>query len=80
MDPTQWGQALDMSNWNMVVKPGSLLGDSSPWTVLSSRFKYWHDMAEPTLGDAQLMVTTRRYLQGDPPPWPGANLRHGTIV
>ncbi|MET3956871.1 hypothetical protein ABIE52_003737 [Rhodococcus sp. OAS809] len=80
MDPAQWGQGLDMSNWNMVVKPGSLLDDSSPWTVLSSRFKYWHDMAEPTLGDAQLMVTTRRYLQGDPPPWPGANLRPGTIV
>ena len=80
LDPSQWTQALDMSNWNMVVKPGSLLQDSSPHTVLSSRFKYWHDMAAPTLGDGQLMVTTRRYLQGDPPPWPGANLRHGTIV
>lgn len=80
MDPSQWTQQLDMRNWNMVVKPGSLLGDSSPWTVLSSRFKYFHDLAAPTLGDGQLMVTTRRYLQGDPPPWPGANLRHGTIV
>ncbi|KXF56137.1 phage tail protein [Rhodococcus sp. SC4] len=80
LDPAQWGQALNMSNWNMVVKPHAFGSDTSPWTVLSSRFKYWFDMAAPTLGDAQLMVTTRRYLRGDPPPWPGANLRHGTIV
>ncbi|NKW07049.1 hypothetical protein GS938_14225 [Rhodococcus hoagii] len=69
-----------MSQWNIVVKPHKFLEDSSPWTILSSRFKYWHDMAAPTLDDAQLMVTTRRYLPGDPPPWQGANLRYGTIV
>ncbi|OZE89984.1 phage tail protein [Rhodococcoides fascians] len=80
MDLAQWGQAFNMSNWNMVVNPHSLLSDSSPWTVLSSRFEYWHDMAEGTLADAQLMVTTRRYLAGDPPPWPGANIRPGAIV
>lgn len=80
LDPQQWLAGLDMSQWNIVVKPHRFLEDSSPWTILSSRFKYWHDMAAPTLDDAQLMVTTRRYLPGDPPPWPGANLRYGTIV
>ncbi|EOM77898.1 phage tail protein [Rhodococcus rhodnii] len=80
LDPQQWLAGLDMSQWNIVVKPHKFLEDSSPWTILSSRFKYWHDMAAPTLDDAQLMVTTRRYLPGDPPPWPGANLRYGTIV
>ncbi|NKS67615.1 phage tail protein, partial [Rhodococcus hoagii] len=83
LDPQQWLATLnplDMSQWNIVVKPHKFLEDSSPWTILSSRFKYWHDMAAPTLDDAQLMVTTRRYLPGDPPPWPGANLRYGTIV
>ncbi|WP_032402493.1 Gp37-like protein [Rhodococcoides fascians] len=80
LDLSQWGSLFNMANWNMVVVPSSLLGDSSPWTVLSSRFDYWHDMAEPTLADAQLMVTTRRWLTGDPLPWPGANIRHGTIV
>ncbi|WP_033189286.1 Gp37-like protein [Rhodococcoides fascians] len=80
MDPAQWGQMFNMSNWSMVVKPRKFSTDTTPWTVLSSRFEYWHDMAEATLADAQLMVTTRRWLTGDPPPWPGANIRHGAIV
>ncbi|OZE92120.1 phage tail protein [Rhodococcus sp. 15-2388-1-1a] len=80
LDPSQWGQLFNMSNWNMVVVPHAFGSDTSPWTVLSSRFEYWFDMAEPSLADAQLMLTTRRWLTGDPAPWPGANLRNGTIV
>ncbi len=32
----------------------------------------WYRMAESTLEDAQLMVVCRRWLTGDPQPWPGA--------
>ncbi len=33
--------------------------------------KPWVVMAESTLEDAQLMVVCRRWLTGDPQPWPG---------
>lgn len=79
LDGSSWGGA-DFSNWPIVVKPGRLIDDGTPWTIVSSRFKFWHDLAESTLGDAQLMVECRRWLTGDPPPWPGANLRNGTLV
>lgn len=79
LDPGQWFN-LDQSRWSMVVAPGDFFSDTSIWTIVSSRWKVWHDMAATTLDDAQLMVTTRRYLEGDPPPWPGANLRHGCLV
>ena len=81
LDIKSWGgNRFDMDRWGIVVKPGSIAQDSSPWTIVSSRFKFWHDMAESTLGDAQLMVECRRYLDGDPEPWPGANLRNGALV
>lgn len=79
LDPGQWLN-LDQSTWSMVVAPSDFLTDTSVWTVLSSRWKTWHDMAEHTLEDAQLTVTCRRFLDGDPPPWEGANLRHGCLV
>lgn len=79
LDSSQWGSA-DFSNWPIVVAPGRLVDDSTPWTIVSSRFKFWHDLAESTLGDAELMVECRRWLSGDPDPWPGANLRNGTLV
>ena len=80
LDPSKWGSSFDMNNWSIVVKPSPLATDSSPWTIASSRFKTWHEMAEDTLGDAELMVECRRWLTGDPPPWPGANLRNGALV
>ncbi|GAB4582311.1 Gp37-like protein [Nocardia sp. IFM 10818] len=79
LDPSKWFN-LDQTTWSMVVAPNDFFSDTSIWTVLSSRWKTWHDMASTTLEDAQLMVTTRRYLEGDPPPWPGAKLRHGCLV
>lgn len=75
-----WLSGLDMHNWPILVKPGSILEDSSIWTVLSSRFKTWHDMAADTLDDAELMVECRRWLDGDPDPWPGFTPRHGALV
>jgi len=37
-------------------------------------------MSHTMLEDAELSVTCTRYLPGDPPPWPGAKLRYGTLV
>jgi hypothetical protein len=79
LDPAQWLN-LDMSQWSMVVAPSAFLDDTSAWTVLSSRWKTWHDMSADILEDAQLMVTCRRWLEGDPAPWPGAELRNGCLV
>lgn len=81
-DPVDVGQwfDLDMSNWNMAVKPVDFFSDSSLPAVVSSRFKYFHDCVKDILDDAQLVIECRRYLPGDPPPWPGANLRYGCLV
>lgn len=71
---------LDQSTWPIVVAPSDLLSDESLWCIINSRWKNFHDLAGPILDYAQLMVTTRRYLIGDPPPWPGANLANGALV
>ncbi|MDJ0404040.1 phage tail protein [Rhodococcus erythropolis] len=78
-----WGSGLDMSNWSVVVKPTSFMQDlaaGSLWTVVSSRFKTWHDMAKRPLADGEYTVVVRRWFTGDELPWPGANLRHGALV
>jgi hypothetical protein len=79
LDPASWDD-LSFAAWKIVVKPHSLGSDSSPWTIVSSRMKSFHDMAAPILEDAELMVECRRWLTGDPEPWEGANLRSGTLV
>lgn len=79
MDSAKWG-GLDMSNWQIAIKPTPYASDNSVWTIFGSRFKTWHDCAKGTLETGELMVQTRRWLRGDPPPWPGANLRHGALV
>lgn len=84
LDLANWiTMGLDMSDWHMVVKPTSFLQamfEGDVWTVASSRWANFHDMAHPILEDAELSVVCRRYLPGDPPPWPGAHLRYGTLV
>ncbi|MET9329470.1 phage tail protein [Tsukamurella sp. NPDC003166] len=81
LQPSSWFAALDMSQWNIVVKPSGFLDDDSTWTLCGARFKTWHDMSRAILEDAQLMVECRRWITGDPPPWPGApELRNGTLV
>lgn len=85
-DPLELGayfEWLDQSNWNMVVAPGSFwdyLNAGSLWGIVFSRWTNWHDMAHTMLEDAQYLVTCTRYLDGDPAPWAGANLRHGALV
>lgn len=80
LDPASWVNGLTPWNWSKVVQPGSFLLDDSQWAVMSSRFKTWHDMAKPILEDAGLMVVTRRWLKGDPDPWPGAIMRNGQLI
>lgn len=80
LNPAAWA-GMSFLNWPIVVKPGSILDDVSPWTIVTSRMKSWHEMAAPVLDDAELYVECRRWLTGDPPPWDGApTLRNGTLV
>ena len=80
LDPAAW-TGLSFLAWPIVVKPGSILDDVSPWTIITSRMKSWHDMAAPVLDDGELYVECRRWLDGDPPPWPLAPpMRNGTLV
>ena len=70
LDPNEWmGPSFNPSNWRNLVKPFPLIGDNSNLTIVFSRFKTWHDVAKKTLEDAQLTVTCRRYLDGDPHPF-----------
>jgi len=82
LDFESYVTALDMSQWHNVVKPLSFIDAMASgvvWGVVSSRFSNWHDMAHIMLEDAELSVVPTRFLEGDPPPWKGAHLRHGTI-
>lgn len=83
MNFASWGNSLNQSNWNIVVKPTSFVQDMAAgtiWTVATSRWKNFHDMAKPIYQDAQITPVLRRWLTGDPAPWAGANLRHGALV
>lgn len=76
-----WLQGLNYKRWPILVKPGLFIKDSTPWRFIHARFKNFHDVAAPLLEDAHLMVTCRRWLVGDPQPWPGAGLnRNGQLI
>lgn len=84
-DPTKFSGwfSLDMSNWSMAVKPLSFMDSMASgalWGVAASRWKNYHEVMKTMLEDAEVTPVLRRYLDGDPPPWPGANLRHGCLV
>lgn len=80
LDFSQWTGNLDMRNWPMTFKGGSYFLDGTPHAVINSRFKTWHELAEPILNDAQLEVTTEVWLTGDPDPWPGYTPRNGQVI
>lgn len=80
LDRSQWSDTFNPYYWAMQVKPGSIGKDTSPTTIISSRMKTWHDLAKPKLDEAQLMVECRRWLEGDPLPWPGAKVRNGCLI
>lgn len=82
LDGNQWFN-FDQSTWWNVVKPDNAPGvepDRSVTAVVHSRFKTFHDASKRIADDAQLVWEPRRFLRGDPEPWPGANLRHGCLV
>src|SRR5690625_3451004 len=55
LDPSEWFPlSLDISKWRNMVKPFPLIGDNSNLTIVFSRFKTWHDVAQKVLEDAQL--------------------------
>ena len=83
LDPAGWFNSLDQSTWETVVKPTSFIDAMASgvvWGVFISRWANFHDASHIMVEDAELLWTCERYLEGDPDPWPGANLRHGTLV
>ncbi|MGW4240902.1 Gp37-like protein [Nocardia sp. NPDC004722] len=79
LDPATYGH-FDQSQWTMVVKPDPIGLDTSMPALVIARMKTVHDASKKIVADAQLTWTFRRYLPGDPPPWPGANLKFGCLV
>lgn len=83
LDLGSWFTSLDQSQWETVVRPGGFLeamASGVVWGVFISRWGNFHDASHIHVEDAELLWTCTRYLDGDPAPWPGANLRHGTLV
>lgn len=83
LDLNEWFTSLDQSNWPVVVKPQSFLDAAASgvvWGVLISRWATFHDACHVMLEDAELTIRCDRYLEGDDPPWEGADLRYGTLV
>lgn len=83
LNPMTWLDGLDMSTWDIVVKPTTLLqdlADGTVWTLFTSRFGTWTDRAQPTLEDGEFTVITTRWRAGDPEPWPGARIKDGALV
>ncbi|MDL9938676.1 hypothetical protein QSJ18_18170 [Gordonia sp. ABSL1-1] len=81
---------LDLSTWTeglwaeaqIVPIPRKLTDSVAPPTIITGTIKQsWLDVMAPILEDAELMVVPRRYLDGDPEPFPGAgtNWRQGTL-
>ncbi len=82
MDPLADG-AADYTDWPIVLAPLDYETAASRGTVTGlvlSRFKTWHECAEPMLDDADLTTRWRRYMPGDALPWPGAQISYGTLV
>lgn len=82
LDFSSYLELIDRSNWSVVTRDMSFLDslDSGAiWGIISSRFANWHDMMRQQLDDGEFSTVCTRWLEGDPEPWPGANLRHGTL-
>ena len=84
MDLNNWAtMGLDISDWHIVVKPESFIDAMASgvvWSVATSRWANFHDMAHYMVEDSEISIECRRYLPGDDEPWPGADLRYGTLV
>jgi hypothetical protein len=67
-DPASWLANLNPANWPIICIPGDFFGDTSAWTVMTTRFGNLHDVITPVLKDAGLQVIAQRWLPGDPQP------------
>lgn len=79
MNPASMNTIPGLNTWWIAVKP-DVTPDTSLPAVIHARFKSVHEATRRAVEDAQLSWEPRRFLRGDPPPWPGANLRHGCLV
>jgi hypothetical protein len=83
LNGTVFNDDLDQSEWPIVIKPTSFMEDmnaGTQWCICSSRWDNYYDRMVQIWRDAEITPVLRRYLAGDPEPWPGANLRNGTLV
>jgi hypothetical protein len=67
----------------IVIKPRNFFDSAAPLAlVVGSIRTSIFDVAAPILEDAEMQWELRRYLTGDPEPWPGAgtNWRNGTLM
>lgn len=90
LDPANWNipDLIDIflniwSQSQIVIKPNGFLTSVAPLAlVVGSINTNIFDVAAPILEDAELQWDVRRYLTGDPEPWPGAgtNWRNGTLM
>ena len=81
LDPDTWSEGL-WADSQIVVVPGTLGDDNSPTTLITGDIKEsWWDVAAPILEDAELMIKTWRWRNGDTEPWEGAGTdwREGTL-
>lgn len=86
LDPDNWtlGNLLDVWQQSQIVVVPRKFGDSvAPLSLVVGSIKTpIFDVAAPILEDAELQWELRRWLTGDPEPWPGAgtNWRNGTLM
>lgn len=81
LDPANWGPTM-WAQSQIVVMPGKLGDSVAPTAIVTGTIKQsWHEVMAPILEDAELQIVTRRWLTGDPEPWPGAGTgwRQGTL-
>lgn len=82
-DPEAWRSRFTMmetKKWPIFVLPAPPLArDTTPWTVLASRFSNFHDLVADTLSDGQLRLKVWRWLPGDPQPTSTAVLTEPTV-
>ncbi|PQM51832.1 hypothetical protein C5U48_12975 [Mycolicibacter virginiensis] len=90
LDPAKWasGEIWDALGhiWQesqIVVKPRAFGDSIAPLAIVVGSIRTaFLDVAAPILEDSELQLVTRRFLTGDPEPWPGAgtNFRNGTLM
>jgi hypothetical protein len=86
LNPANWNLGSLFHIWEqsqIVIKPRQFGDSIAPLALVVGDIRTSiFDVAAPILEDAELQWELRRYLDGDPEPWPGAgtNWRQGTLV